>query len=106
MKTTDVNIRIKVLFLLCVSCSERLEKEKKRREAIQKEKDEMEREKQDLMMRLFEYEETSRRAERGETQAASSSSSQHYRPQGLRYPSLYCPLLLLWLIYMEKVQLD
>ncbi|XP_027130584.1 ezrin a [Larimichthys crocea] len=43
---------------------DRLENEKKRREAIEKEKDSVEREKQELMMKLYEYEETTRRAER------------------------------------------
>ncbi|KAG8013103.1 Ezrin, partial [Nibea albiflora] len=43
---------------------DRLENEKKRREAIEREKDSVEREKQELMMKLYEYEETTRRAER------------------------------------------
>lgn len=46
---------------------EQLESEKKRREAIEREKEQMEREKQDLMVQLQEFEETTKRAERGET---------------------------------------
>lgn len=48
-------------------CREQLENEKKRRAAIEKEKADMEREKQELMMKLYQYEETTKKAERGET---------------------------------------
>ena len=41
-----------------------LEGEKKKRTAIEKEKEEMEREKRDLMMRLMQYEETTKKAEK------------------------------------------
>lgn len=43
-----------------------MEKEKKRREAIEKEKEMIEREKQDLMRRLCLFEEKTKKAERGE----------------------------------------
>lgn len=42
--------------------------EKRRREAIEREKEEMAREKRELMLKLDQYEETTKRAERGETQ--------------------------------------
>lgn len=45
---------------------EQLETEKKKREAIEKEKTAMEREKQELMMKLHQYEVTTQKAERGE----------------------------------------
>lgn len=48
-------------------CRDQLESEKRRREAIEKEKENMEREKQELMMKLYQYEETTKKAERGET---------------------------------------
>ena len=43
-----------------------LEGEKRKRAAIEKEKAEMEREKRDLMTRLAQYEETTKKAERGQ----------------------------------------
>ncbi|XP_041668359.1 ezrin a [Cheilinus undulatus] len=43
---------------------DQLESEKKRRENIEREKESMEKEKQELLMRLYEYEETTKRAER------------------------------------------
>lgn len=46
---------------------DRLESEKRRREAIEREKADVEKEKKDLMTKLYEYEETTKRAERGET---------------------------------------
>lgn len=46
---------------------EQLENEKKRRAAIEKEKADVEREKQELMMKLYQFEETTKKAERGET---------------------------------------
>lgn len=45
---------------------ERLEEEKRKREAIEQEKAGVEREKKDLIMKLYQYEETTKRAERGE----------------------------------------
>lgn len=51
----------------CPSRRDRLESEKRRREAIEREKADMEKEKKDLMTKLYEYEETTKRAERGET---------------------------------------
>lgn len=46
-------------------CRAQLEKEKKRREAVEKEKDQMEREKKDITMRLYQFEEKIRKAEHG-----------------------------------------
>uniref|UniRef100_H2T6H5 Ezrin a n=1 Tax=Takifugu rubripes TaxID=31033 RepID=H2T6H5_TAKRU len=43
---------------------DRLESEKRRREAIEKEKADVEKEKKELMIKLYEYEETTKRAER------------------------------------------
>ncbi|XP_028293438.1 ezrin a [Gouania willdenowi] len=43
---------------------DQLETEKKRREAIEQEKEAMEREKQELMMKLYQFEETTKKAER------------------------------------------
>ncbi|CAG01235.1 unnamed protein product [Tetraodon nigroviridis] len=43
---------------------DRLESEKRRREAIEREKADVEKEKKDLMTKLYEYEETTKRAER------------------------------------------
>lgn len=43
-----------------------MEKEKKMRVAIEKEKEQMEREKQDLMIRLYQFEEQTKKAENGE----------------------------------------
>lgn len=52
---------------VCVLRRDRLEMEKRRRAAIEREKADMEREKKELMMRLNQFEETTKRAERGET---------------------------------------
>lgn len=52
----------------CPSRRDRLESEKRRREAIEREKADVENEKRNLVARLYEYEETTKRAERGETQ--------------------------------------
>lgn len=51
----------------CVLRRDRLEMEKRRRATIEREKVDMEREKKELMMRLYQFEETTKRAERGET---------------------------------------
>ena len=51
---------------LCVICRAQLDNEKKKREVIEKEKDQMEREKQELMMRLYQFEEKTKKAEKGE----------------------------------------
>lgn len=51
----------------CVLRRDRLEMEKRRRATIEREKADMEREKKELMMRLFQFEETTKRAEKGET---------------------------------------
>lgn len=48
-------------------CRDQLENEKRRRATIEKEKADMEREKRELMTKLCQYEETTKRAERGET---------------------------------------
>lgn len=47
-------------------CREQLVKEMKRRELIEKEKEQMEQEKQELMMRLYQFEERNKKAEKGE----------------------------------------
>lgn len=52
----------------CPSRRDRLESEKRRREAIEREKADVENEKRNLVAKLYEYEETTKRAERGETQ--------------------------------------
>lgn len=51
---------------LCFICREQLEKEKKIRYEIEKEKEQIEREKQDLMIRLYQFEEKTKKAEKGE----------------------------------------
>ena len=43
-----------------------LEGEKRKRAAIEKEKEDMEREKREMMRRLMQYEETTKKAERGQ----------------------------------------
>lgn len=50
---------------LCLICRAQLENEKKKREAIEKEKEQMEHEKKELMMRLYQYEEQTKKAEKG-----------------------------------------
>lgn len=60
------NVWFSCFFISCVFCRDQLESEKKRREAIEMEKENMAKEKQELMMKLYEYEETTKRAERGE----------------------------------------
>ena len=69
--TTQLVVVMACVFNKClchVFCRDQLESEKKRREAIEKEKAQMEKEKQDLMMRLYQFEETTKRAEKGETE--------------------------------------
>lgn len=69
------SLKEKVLFRLrraenedfVLFCRDQLESEKKKREAIEKEKEQMEREKQELMKKLCQFEETTKRAERGES---------------------------------------
>ena len=63
---------------LCLICRAQLDNEKKRREAIEKEKEQMEQEKKDLMMRLYQFEEKTKKAERGEAGEGRSAA----------YPSL------------------
>lgn len=48
-------------------CRDQLENEKKRRATIEREKADIEEEKQKLLMKLYQYEETTKRAERGKT---------------------------------------
>lgn len=52
-------------------CRDQLDMEKRRREAMEKEKENVEREKRELMSRLHEFEETTKRAERGEATSVS-----------------------------------
>lgn len=58
-----------LLFFLCVCvfCRDQLDIEKRKRETIEKEKEQMEREKLEMMTKLYEFEETTKRAERGGT---------------------------------------
>lgn len=50
-----------------VFCRDQLEIEKRRRTIIEREKADIEHEKQKLMMKLYQYEETTKKAERGKT---------------------------------------
>lgn len=49
------------------------------RESIEKEKEQMEREKQELMMKLYEFEETTKRAERGGANHVTTKLSKYER---------------------------
>lgn len=51
---------------LCLICRNKVKNEKKMRMAIEKEKEQIEREKQDLMIRLYQFEEQTKKAENGE----------------------------------------
>lgn len=50
----------------CLPCREQLEKEKKIREDIEREKEQIDRERRDLMYKLCQYEKQNKKAEKGE----------------------------------------
>lgn len=80
---------------MCV-CRDRLEMEKRRRATIEREKADMEKEKKELMMRLYQFEETTKRAERGETLHPNPCSprytlvnAEHFKCDGSTRPSVF-----------------
>jgi len=62
-----------------VSNRQQLEDEKKRREAIEREKDQMLREKEELMVRLHEYEVKTQKAEKGKVLVPADQSTRIVR---------------------------